>query len=444
MWQFESLADFGYVIRWLDRRHRKNKKDKALGRFFRCATPILRDSIEQYEATVHRLDSLCDGLYSKTCGKAYPGAKVSAGMTLIDNLHYQSRRLRLYFDKLKGKSTAHIFAHWQRVFYGRREYVLLLRRLIGDFGNFEALLPVLPGTGTLITDPKIQQCMAEMYDINTRNLRILELMQRANKAWYTSSFRINLDFIEPNSDMAEQVDGMLNEYLIQADPMRVKNRQLADERAGKRFTKYRFWRAAESMRLMSQAIYVDSQRKPVTQRRFVDTHLKDVPIICTDYRRLEWSLKEVFNNALTAVSRLYLTDANTWAARPLPRHAKPNPSPAITISLQTDESGKKRGKKSTILLTVVDEGVGIEPQHLPYLALWGYSPRREEFRQRAREAKLTQTQLQQEIQIGGKGIGLAYADTVIREHGGSLHIDSTPGEGTTVTIKLPAPTPLPT
>ncbi len=38
---------------------------------------------------------------------------------------------------------------------------------------------------------------------------------------------------------------------------------------------------------------------------------------------------------------------------------------------------------------------------------------------------------------GGSGLGLAIVDTVINAHHGTLHIDSTPGSGTTVTITLP-------
>ncbi|MGV3759126.1 MAG: sensor histidine kinase [Actinomycetota bacterium] len=40
---------------------------------------------------------------------------------------------------------------------------------------------------------------------------------------------------------------------------------------------------------------------------------------------------------------------------------------------------------------------------------------------------------------GGSGLGLAIVDAVVRSHGGTATIDTAPGQGTTVTVRLPAP-----
>ena len=38
---------------------------------------------------------------------------------------------------------------------------------------------------------------------------------------------------------------------------------------------------------------------------------------------------------------------------------------------------------------------------------------------------------------GGSGLGLAIVDRIVHDHGGTLHIDSVVGQGTSVAITLP-------
>ena len=71
-------------------------------------------------------------------------------------------------------------------------------------------------------------------------------------------------------------------------------------------------------------------------------------------------------------------------------------------------------------LTVSDEGEGIAPQHIPRLTERFY--RVDSGRSRS---------------VGGTGLGLAIAKHVVERHRGRIHIASTVGEGTIVTILLP-------
>jgi signal transduction histidine kinase len=87
-----------------------------------------------------------------------------------------------------------------------------------------------------------------------------------------------------------------------------------------------------------------------------------------------------------------------------------------------------KGKRVTVNARVVgewvevavsDEGVGISPDDLVYLF--------ERFHQIGRR------QMEQQ----GSGLGLVIAQELIRLHGGEITVESTLGEGSTFTIRLP-------
>ncbi len=443
MWRFETLADFAGVLRWKEARRRKAHGLKALGFYLRETTSIIRRSIDRYQQRVEQLDALCGGILSDPASAQRAGLDLPPGVSILENLQRLAGELRTYFDQLLGRGEGEFLSQWRRSIGSGREYRFLLKRLVGDFGNFEVLLPTLPGTGPVITDRRTQQCLEDMYQINTRNLRILELIHGLNKAWNAKPTTPNYAFFKPRTDLRQTIGGILREYLVHADPVRIRAKWQAEEHTGRRHVPYRFWRAAENLRLMANVTYPDDRgREPVIRRRYVDARMEHVPPICTDIHRLAWAMKEIFNNSLSASSHMYAGPAGQWIARPLDRHAVSNPDPAIRMRLKHLRRRRGLRKRSTLRLTVLDEGRGIDPEHLTYVTLWGYSPRREEFRTRVQQAELTQVQARREIRIGGKGIGLAYASAVAREHGGELKITSTPGEGTCVTVELPVPTPL--
>jgi signal transduction histidine kinase len=70
-------------------------------------------------------------------------------------------------------------------------------------------------------------------------------------------------------------------------------------------------------------------------------------------------------------------------------------------------------------VAVTDEGVGIAAEDFPYLF--------ERFRQINRD----------EMEQQGVGLGLSIAQALVRLHGGEITVESTPGEGSTFTIRLP-------
>ncbi|OMH29455.1 transporter substrate-binding domain-containing protein [Motiliproteus sp. MSK22-1] len=91
-------------------------------------------------------------------------------------------------------------------------------------------------------------------------------------------------------------------------------------------------------------------------------------------------------------------------------------------SLQNRDQGVRvrtfyRSANNAVILEVMDEGCGIEPQHLSRLQDPFFTTKRES---------------------GGTGLGLSVSASIIQEHGGTLEFDSRLGEGTRVTLSLPA------
>jgi len=89
------------------------------------------------------------------------------------------------------------------------------------------------------------------------------------------------------------------------------------------------------------------------------------------------------------------------------------PGTEITVAARRIDDGMTE-------LSVTDRGDGIAPQHLPRLTERFY--RIDSSRSRA---------------MGGTGLGLAIVKHIVQRHGGTLHLESKVGEGTTVRVALP-------
>lgn len=74
-------------------------------------------------------------------------------------------------------------------------------------------------------------------------------------------------------------------------------------------------------------------------------------------------------------------------------------------------------------IRVSDTGPGIAPEDLPHIFDRFYRGRG--------------------VRAGGSGIGLTVARELVRAHGGELEVESTPGVGTTFTVRLPGASPRP-
>lgn len=141
--------------------------------------------------------------------------------------------------------------------------------------------------------------------------------------------------------------------------------------------------AQAAVRLVEPSI-----RKATT--RFSASYAEHLPQFCGNSQRIEQVLVNLILNACQAVSD---TEA------------------AIELATYCDTA------RCTVSFRLRDEGSGISPEHL---------------------ARLTDPFFTTKRDSGGTGLGLSVSAGIVKEHGGLLSFDSTPGRETVVTLTLPA------
>jgi signal transduction histidine kinase len=88
----------------------------------------------------------------------------------------------------------------------------------------------------------------------------------------------------------------------------------------------------------------------------------------------------------------------------------------VSIHLQRDD------QQGIVQLRVIDTGIGISPEHLPLVfgRFFRVDPAR-----------------RSETGMRGNGLGLSIVQSVVESHGGEVTVQSTAGQGTTFTVRLP-------
>jgi signal transduction histidine kinase len=120
---------------------------------------------------------------------------------------------------------------------------------------------------------------------------------------------------------------------------------------------------------------------------------EDLPLVLTDGPALESALKNLFENAL--------------------KYAAPGKWLSVTACAAPTRKGRE------VQITVADRGAGIAPKDLPHIF--------EPFYRGQGVAATT----------SGTGLGLCLVERNLRALGGSVTVQSTPGEGTSFTLHLP-------
>ena len=118
------------------------------------------------------------------------------------------------------------------------------------------------------------------------------------------------------------------------------------------------------------------------------TDLDDMPPLPADQAGLQHAVLNLLTNALDAVTEQ---------------------TGIITVRSRYDAMNR------VIVIDVLDNGTGIEKEHIEDIFQPFYSAKGQQ----------------------GTGLGLAVTKKIVQEHGGTIQVDSTPGEGTSFTVSLP-------
>jgi len=419
-WTFARLGQYGRFLDRLEGMRQRGRSTEARVALAETLTCQLRSGVRRYMECVQALDVDSGGLLTK------------AG--LVARCMLPGRELGQQFAAMSSHGDVRQMQQWGKILSDRPRYLAMLSKVVGEFGAFERIVPALPGTGAWIVQDDTQRLLSELYAINTRHLRLLGLARSVWRAWRQPDGRTS-GFLDRNVDVSELCHALMDEYAKQAEPTQIQWARHAARTAGTTYQPYRFARAAENLRVLAGVEYPRGTA-PILTRPYVQVDDVPTPHLVADRIRLEWSLKEIVNNSLSASSHMEVARDGHLQITPLPRHDLENPGEAVTMQVRLRRKGLFR--RRYVELLVRDEGTGIAAADLPHVKKWGYSPRRQAVRS---QAHLPQDIVHREIQIGGKGIGLAYASAVVTELGGSLTIDSTEGQGTEVRVMLPVKSP---
>ena len=171
-------------------------------------------------------------------------------------------------------------------------------------------------------------------------------------------------------------------------------------------------------------------QRTLNANRFMNRLIEDLLLLAQTDTTLPMQrvdLKSVVNQASDLLTPLAQTQAKTLALH-LPSEPMIISGNATLLQraiMNCIENGIKYGKQVITItlskqrLMIQDDGDGIAPEHLPKVT-----------------ERFYRVDTSRSRQTGGSGLGLAITKTIIAKHHGRLAIQSTVGEGTTVTLQF--------
>jgi signal transduction histidine kinase len=222
-----------------------------------------------------------------------------------------------------------------------------------------------------------------------------------------TSIRCNLDLLAKAPDLPpDEARAALTDARVEADRMgRLVNDLLTLARSDGAIRQARVdgYRKptplSPKVELDSLVLEVFRQYRPAGEDENVDSRLRGPRLMLLDITPVE-----VYGNADQLKQVLVALVDNALKYTPY--------EGSVTLSLTTDENNA--------VIQVSDTGIGILPGDLPHIYERFYRADRARSRDR-----------------GGSGLGLTIAQNIVQELQGSIEAESTPGRGSTFTVKLP-------
>lgn len=233
------------------------------------------------------------------------------------------------------------------------------------------------------------------HEINNPNHFILSNITPLNRAWTEAAplmdayYRENGDFVIAGMNYSQARDTIPTLFKdIHEGSLRIK--RIVDElRDYAREQPATLTESVDINRALQAAVNLLTPLLHKNTQHFVMMPGEGIPAFKGNLQRIERVIINLLKNACES-----LTDS----------------AQGVEVSTCYDTAARQ------IILRVKDQGAGIREEDLPRLTTPFYTTK-----------------------SAGLGIGLSICAEIVREHSGTLEFDSVPGEGTTVTLKIPAP-----
>ncbi len=244
--------------------------------------------------------------------------------------------------------------------------------------------------------------VAEAFNQMSKQLQQAEQVRKNMAADVAHELRTPLTIVQGKLELAQQ-DGqpIVPENLLPLQDELIRLTRLVDELQQLSLAE------AKQLPLEKTPTNLLHLLQRITERIAPDTEQKEIKVTLTSHTN--HTTLHIDANRITQVFFNLLVNAIRYT-----------PHGGTVDVVITNSKHSEGGQSSSLQISIADNGIGIDPEHLPNLFNRFY---------RTDQARTRNS--------GGMGLGLAIAREFVIAHGGTIQAQSEPGKGTLFTIQLP-------